>query len=218
VSRLRLFPLASTVLFPRMPIPLAVFEERYRELIAECLSASEPFGIALIKEGPEVGGPAVPHSVGTTARLKSVRPGLGGRLEVTAVGERRFRVVELYRDRPYLSAEVEYPVDEVTPVPESLLEQAAEGYRQLERLRQTMEGLYVRSVTVPGSPGALADAIATAAAPVAPPERLQTLLETFDVRRRLELATELLGDLVTLTHRQAALLVARRWGAPERRN
>jgi hypothetical protein len=134
------------------------------------------------------------------------------------VGERRFRVVELYSDRPYLSAEVEYPVDEITPVPDSLLEQAFEGYRQLERLRQTMEGLYVRTVTVPPSAGALADAIATAAAPVAPTARMQTLLETFDVRRRLEAASELLGDLVTLTHRQARLVVAQRWGGPERRN
>ena len=218
MSRLRLFPLAGTVLFPRMEVPLVVFEERYRQLVAECLSDEEPFGIVLIKDGPEVGGAAVPHNVGTTARLRSVQPGRSGRLEVVAVGERRFRIVELYSDRPYLSAQVEYPVDEVTPVPDDLLEQAAEGYRQLERLRKTMEGLYVRSITIPASAGALADAIAAAAAPVVPPARLQTLLEQVDVRRRLEGATGLLGDLVAVTHRQAQLVVAQRWGGIERRN
>ncbi|MBM3139757.1 MAG: peptidase S16 [Chloroflexi bacterium] len=218
MSRLRLFPLESTVLFPGMEVPLVVFEERYKQLVAECLADSEPFGVALIKDGREVGGAAVPYPMGTTARLESVLPIPGGRLRVSARGERRFRAIELYSDRPYLSAEVEYPVDEVVPVPESLVERAAEGYRQLERLRQTMEALYVREVRGPGAPGALADAIAAAAASVTPVERLQPLIEALDVRRRLELASALLTDLVAVTHRQVRLVVAQRWGSVERRN
>ena len=218
MTRLRLFPLGGTVLFPGMSLPLVVFEDRYRQLVTECLSSSEPFGVVLIKEGREVGGTALPHAVGTTARLQSVSPAEGGRLRVSSVGERRFRIVELYSDMPYLSAEVEYPVDEVVPVPDSLLEEGADGYRRLAHLRQTMEGLYVREVALPKSPGALADAIAIAAAAVGPERQLQALLETFDIRRRLEAAVALLGAVVELTHRQAQQVVAQRWGSQERRN
>ena len=195
-----------------------VFEDRYRQLIVECLAESEPFGIVLIREGREVGGAALPHPVGTTARVRSVRPDAAGRLHVTARGERRFRIIEPYSDRPYLSAAVEYPVDEVTSLPEGLAERTAEGYRQLARLQQTMEGLYARSARVPDSPTTLADAIAAAAAPVVPPLRLQSLLETFDLRRRLEGAGELLGEIVEVTHRHAREVVAQRWGGVERRN
>lgn len=218
MTRLRLFPLAGTVLFPGMELPLVVFEDRYRQLVAECLAESEPFGVVLIREGREVGGTAVPHPVGTTARLQSVLPAPGGQLQVTARGERRFRIIEPYLDRPYLSARVEYPVDEITPVSDALVERAREGVRQIERLRHTMEGLYDRRPRVPESPGALADAIAPTAAAVMEPERLQALLETFDIRQRLDVASELLGDLVELTHRQAQMVVAQRWGGIEKRN
>ncbi|MEX2228778.1 MAG: LON peptidase substrate-binding domain-containing protein [Dehalococcoidia bacterium] len=218
MNRLRLFPLASTVLFPGMDLPLVVFEERYRQLVAECLAESVPFGVVLIKEGREVGGGAVTHPVGTTARLRSVQPAADGRLQVVARGERRFRIIEPYLDRPYLSARVEYPVDEISPLSDASVERARESYRQIERLRQTMEGLYTRDSRMPESPGALADAIAPTTAVVIGPERLQALLEMFDVRQRLDAASELLGDVVELTHRRAQMVVAQRWGGIERRN
>jgi uncharacterized protein len=215
--RLRLFPLL-TVLFPAMRMPLQVFEDRYRALIAECISESAPFGIVLIKEGVEVGGAAIPHAVGTTAVIESVEPAGPNRLLVRVRGERRFRIRELYSDRPYLSADVEYPVDELTQIPEGLLGEATGGFEQIERLRQTMEARYTRLVALPSSPGALADAIAAAATPVAPPQRLQPILEAFDVRRRLELSHELLGGLVDVAHQRAREVVAQRWGSLERRN
>lgn len=218
MTRLRLFPLANTVLFPRMELPLVIFEDRYRQLVAECLAESEPFGVVLIKAGREVGGGALPHAVGTTARLQSVLPAADGQLKVIARGERRFRVIEPFLDRPYLSARVEYPVDEITPVSDELVERARASLRQVAQLKQTMEGLYDRHPRVPETPGALADAIAPAAAGVVPSDQLQALLETFDTRRRLETATELLGQLIALTHRQARLVVAQRWGGIERRN
>ena len=55
---LPLFPL-PTVLFPGMALPLHVFEERYKLMIGECIRDSRPFGVVLIKSGPEVGGDAV---------------------------------------------------------------------------------------------------------------------------------------------------------------
>ena len=209
---LRLFPL-RTVLFPGMALPLEVFEQRYLQLVSECVDASEPFGVVLIREGEEVGGPATPHELGTTARIESVEPGQEGRLQLRAVGERRFRIVTLHHDRPYLWAEVEYPVDQDTETPEPLMQQARERYSALVRLRLTMSGEYVRKVPTPETPGALADAVGAAVAAVsAPPDELQRLLETIDVRRRLTRAVELLEVAIPVAHREARAAVARRYG------
>jgi Lon protease-like protein len=114
---LPLFPL-NTVLFPGMPLPLHIFEPRYKLLVEECLRDHTPFGVTLIKSGQEVGAPAEPHQVGTTTRIVSVERLAEGRLNIETVGEDRFRLVELRRDKPYLSALVEnYPmVDADSPV------------------------------------------------------------------------------------------------------
>ena len=66
--RLPLFPL-NTVLFPKMPITLHIFEERYKQMIQHCLSEQIPFGVVLIKQGVEVNGSAEPYLVGCTARI-----------------------------------------------------------------------------------------------------------------------------------------------------
>lgn len=214
---LRLFPLRF-VLFPGMPVSLQVFEPRYLTLVEECLAAGEPFGIALIKDGPEVGGSATPHLVGTTATIEDLTPLGDGRLALSARGGRRFRIARLLHDHPYLAAEVEYPVDEVGEVPEALLEQVGRNYEQLLRLRHTVQGSWSRDIAVPSAPGVLADAIGAAGLEAAETARLQALLETLDVRRRLERAGDLLTLLLEVTHRRAAAVVAQRWGTPESQN
>jgi uncharacterized protein len=92
VSRLPLFPL-QTVLFPGGLLPLRVFEARYVDLVSQCLREDSVFGVNLIAEGKEVGAPARPHATGTSARIVSFdapRPGL---LQVSVMGERRYRIL-----------------------------------------------------------------------------------------------------------------------------
>lgn len=217
MARLRLFPL-HTVLFPGMELSLQVFEDRYRTLVAECLEAGEPFGVALIREGPEVGGPAVPHPIGCTARIKRVSPTRDGRLALESVGVRRFRTVQLHQDRPYLSADVEYPVDEAGEVGNGAMEAVRERLRQLYRLRDTIANEYHRDVELPASPGNLADRVGALGRGLLTDRQLQRLLATLDVRRRFELADDILTTIVSATHKQAAAVVAQRWAALERRN
>ena len=88
-----LFPL-HTVLFPGGLLPLRVFEQRYMQMVSACLRASEPFGVCLIREGKEVGAPALPHSVGCLARIAQWDMQQLGVLNVVAHGERRFRILE----------------------------------------------------------------------------------------------------------------------------
>jgi len=103
--KLPLFPL-NTVLFPGAPITLRIFEERYRLMIERCLEQSSPFGVVLIREGREVGGEAIPYSVGTTAVIGDNVRLDDGRYYVTATGQRRFRIQYIAQRQPYLLASV----------------------------------------------------------------------------------------------------------------
>ncbi len=105
-ERLPLFPL-KTVLFPGMLLPLHVFEPRYRTLVRDALEAERTFGVALIHEGDEVGGPAEPFRIGCAARIVAVNALRDGRSFLLLRGDRRFAIVWLSRDEePYLVGQV----------------------------------------------------------------------------------------------------------------
>ncbi len=91
VETVPLFPLA-TVLFPGMRLPLKVFETRYMDMAKACLKHDAAFGVCLIREGEEVGTPAVPESVGCLARIAEWDMETLGVLKVTAEGLERFRL------------------------------------------------------------------------------------------------------------------------------
>ena len=110
LEELPLFPL-RTVLFPHATLRLHVFEERYRAMVQDCLRDEGPFGVALIREGSEVGEGAEPYLVGTVARITKVETYDDGRMDIEVQGERRFRVREFDDSRPYLLGRVQ-PVEE----------------------------------------------------------------------------------------------------------
>lgn len=111
---LALFPL-HLVLFPGATLPLHIFEERYREMIDRCIRLEQPFGVVLIREGSAEGGPsAEPYDIGTTAVIQNVVKLPDGRMLLAAVGDRRFRIVQIVQHEPYLVANVEYLTDEMT--------------------------------------------------------------------------------------------------------
>ena len=101
ITTLPLFPL-NTVLFPGMPVYLHVFEERYLLMVRRCQDEDSPFGVVLIRRGQEAHGPpAEPYSVGCTARILKIEALEDGRMNLTAVGEERFRILSLDDDQPY---------------------------------------------------------------------------------------------------------------------
>ena len=87
-----IFPLA-TVLYPGMLLPLRIFEQRYMEMAKSCLKHDAAFGVCLIREGEEVGTPAVPEPVGCLARIGEWDMDTVGVLKVRAEGLERFRLV-----------------------------------------------------------------------------------------------------------------------------
>jgi Lon protease-like protein len=102
-----LFPL-NTVLLPLGVLPLHVFEERYKEMIGQCLGENQPFGVVLIKEGEEVGEPAIPYEVGTGAHIAQAVPLAEGRMNIVVTGTKRFRILDTVQERPYLVSRVRY--------------------------------------------------------------------------------------------------------------
>jgi Lon protease-like protein len=102
---LPLFPL-DLVLFPGSPLPLHIFEPRYREMISECLERKKPFGVVRAKEE----GIA---ETGCTAEIISVLKKYDdGRLDIVTQGRERFEVVQISQVRAFLQAEVLYLPEE----------------------------------------------------------------------------------------------------------
>lgn len=137
-----LFPL-NTVLFPGGPLPLRIFEPRYVDMVSDCLKNDSPFGVLLIREGQET-GPATTHAVGTLARITDWYQGSDGLLGITALGEKRFRVVSSRQKPGGLNVgEVEILPDE-PPVPlpaeyESMSHILADVLDDLGRLYEPLE-------------------------------------------------------------------------------
>lgn len=196
-----LFPL-NTVLFPGSPISLHVFEERYKLMIRVCVETKGRFGVALIRRGFEALGPLPePHAVGCTARIQEVKPLEGDRFALRAVGEERFRILNLKRDLPYLVGEVEpYPID--TGEPQTLEKEATDLRPWVERYLHSLGQLgggTAGARRLPENPTAFAYiACALLNVPTADKQKL------LGMRR----ATELLRELRGLYRREIALLAA----------
>ena len=90
-AEVHIFPL-NTVLFPGGALPLKIFEQRYIEMTKRCISEDRAFGVCLIKEGREVGTPAVPQAVGCLARIRQWDMPQLGVFHLQVEGEQRFRI------------------------------------------------------------------------------------------------------------------------------
>jgi ATP-dependent Lon protease len=127
VDRLPLFPL-ERVLYPEERLPLHIFEPRYKLMIRRCLDTGIPFGILMTK-GDDL------RRVGCTASVDRVLNEYDdGRMDILVSGKNRFKVIELFDDEPYLSADVEYFDDTVDAVPSDLQERAITQHMKLLEL------------------------------------------------------------------------------------
>jgi Lon protease-like protein len=116
-----IFPL-NTVLFPGGVLPLKIFEQRYLEMTKVCVSENRPFGVCLIKEGREVGTPAVPSEVGCLARITQWDMPQLGIFHLYTEGIKRFRIVHSSVQKSGLiSATIETLPDEQKVAPQNTL-------------------------------------------------------------------------------------------------
>ena len=192
---LPLFPL-NTVLFPGAVLPLHIFEERYKLMIASCMEERRPFGVLLIREGWEAGETAEPFEVGTTAHIARVDELEEGKMDLVCLGGKRFRTVRLVSEDPYLTGEVEFLSSTSTDDPKAkeLSDDAGSLFAEYVRLYLAISNQWARSVEMPGEPDGLADFIG-ARLGVAPQVK-QRLLEELSARTRLALEVQILGEAI----------------------
>jgi Lon protease-like protein len=121
---LSLFPL-EVVLFPGTPLPLHIFEPRYKEMIGECMAQKRSFGVVLLKQKSLA-------RVGCSAEIASlIKTYEDGRMDIATQGSRRFEIVTLNEERLFLRAEVLYFDDDNGEAPRQQRERVAELHREL---------------------------------------------------------------------------------------
>lgn len=197
---LPLFPL-NVVLFPGMMLPLNIFEPRYLEMVNYCVETKTPFGVVLIRKGQEVGGGALPHGIGSAARIMKTKQLADDRLHIVAVGTQRFRIEELDHSRAYLSAEVSLlPFStEATTETDRLAEMVKRRILEYVELISAASKTKMRLERVPEDPKSIAFLVASALQ-VDNRER-QTLLEMDSITQMLARERHLLSrELLLMRH------------------
>ena len=124
---LPLFPL-DLVLLPAVPLPLHIFEPRYKEMISECLAQNRHFGMIRSK-GEQVA------SIGCTAEIINVlKTYPDGRMDILAEGKRRFEILEMNQERSFFQADVIYLDDDDDPAEAAAIETALRLHGEIMRM------------------------------------------------------------------------------------
>ena len=199
VRELPLFPL-PLVLFPGAPLPLHIFEERYRRLLADVRASNNLFGLSYF--APDAAGdedrPPVGH-VGCATEVVESQPLPDGRSNILTIGVVRYRVEE-YAERgdPYLVARVEFFEDEPEDA-EVVARRAAEVNEMFMRIARAMRAASGERGTLPelpqGDPERLSFLVAAVVEMDA--ESKQRLLELRSTAERLRRLYTLLAEAVS---------------------
>ena len=186
---LAILPLRGTVLMPHAVLPLGAGRPSSVRLIEEAVQSGRLVG-AVMQRDPQddAPGPEGLHPVGTVTVIHKMVKQADGSLRVIVQGLGRFRLLEVIERQPFLRARVE-AIDEAAPAVDLELEALVRSVRSLfEKVVSLSPGLPDELINVVGdteAPGALGDLIA-ASLPTLANERKQELLETYNVRERLQ--------------------------------
>jgi Lon protease-like protein len=142
------FPL-HTVVFPHLPLPVHVFEDRYRAMATDLMADGSPYAgrfvVSMIVDGPEVGGDAATRPIGTICEVRTAEQFPDGRWVLLAVGVGRARLGAVDRSGPYALIEVER-VDELIGDDAAAL--VAPAQRALDAYLATVKRFVVRTASV----------------------------------------------------------------------
>ena len=127
-----LFPL-GLVLLPQMPLPLHIFEERYKLMIGECIDSHTAFGLVFF-DGSDI------QTIGCTASIVGVLKRYSdGRLDILTHGEKRFVIKDMYDRKPYLEGRVTFFDDEPDENTEACQKLARRGMALLKQFTTIAE-------------------------------------------------------------------------------
>jgi ATP-dependent Lon protease len=126
-ARLPLFPL-DVVLLPGADLPLHIFEQRYRQMVRDCLDTKTPFGMLLALPNGMAGTGCTAEILEVTNRYDD------GRCDILTVGRDPFRVVELFSEEPLLHGAVDYLDDRPAPLNPRLTQELIQIYETCHTL------------------------------------------------------------------------------------
>jgi Lon protease-like protein len=186
LTRISLFPL-GIVLLPAVPVPLHIFEERYKELIGRCIEEDESFGLVYYT------GSAI-EQVGCTARVTRVAKRYeDGRLDIWVQGVRRFLIKTIYDDKPVTEADVEW-IDDEDVVDEETESLASEAKEFLEGLATSVGRKF--DLELLGSVDPVHLSFLLAGSDGFSPTEKQRFLEIRSTKERLRAGLESLKDIL----------------------
>lgn len=195
--RLPLFPL-GTVLFPGLPLPLQVFEQRYRRMVTD-LQAQAPgdrrFGVIGIRAGFELGTDNRPqlHDIGCVAELRRVVEHADGACDILSVGVGRFRLLQTLDDDGLAVGDIELLDDPEGPDDPSLADHVRASFADYVRAVRATRGVADdETPELPPSPSAVSFVVAGAS--LLTMTQKQQLLAAPTVADRLRLELTLLGQ------------------------
>ena len=176
LERFPLFPL-GLVLLPQELVPLHIFEQRYKEMIGECLEADSEFGIVWLSDDGL-------RDIGCTARIERVIERFDdGRMNILVVGSRPFRLLRRIEELAFPAGDVELLEDFAPDADPELVEQAHARYAELVE-KATEEKPDLDEIVA-------LDAYGMAATVEHPPEAKQALLELRAENDRLRMVEEM---------------------------
>ncbi len=187
VRELPLFPLPEVVLFPGRPLPLHIFEFRYRIMMNTILETDRRFGVLMWDQAQ-----GKPVTVGCCAEIVQFQRLPDDRMKIRTIGQQRFRVLEYVREKPYRVGLVEWiedapPEQDLRPLADSV----AQLLRDVVRLSAKLTEQEIELPdTIPELPLELSYWVASNLYGVA--EEQQLLLEMQDTAARLEREAEIL--------------------------
>ena len=187
MEEIGLFPL-PLVLLPSERVPLHIFEDRYRDLIGECLADDRPFGLVYADDDGI-------RDVGTQARVVQVLNRFDdGRLNILVEGSERFRLVELTDGKTFETGVTAPVLDEDDPAEQGSIERALELFDELRELTGS-------DVDVPAAGSSQLSYALAARVELATPIKLELLTEVSE-RTRLEKVCDLLVGATEVVERQ----------------
>jgi uncharacterized protein len=199
---LPLFPL-QTVLYPGLPIPLHVFEDRYRQMFRRILAADGRFGVVAIVKGRDVDAGATYHPVGCVAEVAEVNRHADGRLDVVARGHSRFRIDGVVQPAPYIVAEVSELPEATGDAAEQRTVKAGRLFTRYVSVLLEMTGRPAEPIDLPDDPVAASYLVAAGLQiDLADKQRLLTIPSAAE--RLAAEATLLRRELVLLEHFRVA--------------
>jgi Lon protease-like protein len=197
-EQVAVMPLPNAILFPRVLLPLYIFEPRYKEMLAKCLAGDRIFAVALLPEGWERKGKnAAPYHIATVGVVRTCIGRSDGTSNLILEGIARVDLVRYVQLHPYRVAQIE-PLESVLPKIKTTREPLVSAVAKLAKARAKIGAelpkSVVNSLLAVDSPDQLSDLVSYTL--LDNYHQKQLMLETLDVNQRLRKLVRLLEEQI----------------------